>query len=69
MSQTIEISRNQHAAAISVYRGTHYCGMVFCPIPGPLGHDNWIASPWTDAVRERSFASENDAVEYLATAA
>lgn len=69
MSQTITLSRNEHASAISVYRGEHYCGMIFCPISGPLGHPGYLASPWTDEVRQRSFATEDEAIGYLAKAA
>jgi hypothetical protein len=66
MTDTITLSRNERAACVSVYRREHYCGMVFCPISGPLGHPGYIASPWTDEVRSRTFTTENEATDYLA---
>jgi hypothetical protein len=37
--------------------------MVFCPTPG--GRTDYLASPWTDAIAQRAFATEGDAIDYL----
>lgn len=64
--QMAKIPTNHYAfdATISVYRGNHHCGMVFCPIADG-GRSDYLASPWTDAVAQRTFSEEAEAVSYL----
>ena len=59
----ITINRYEFDATATVYRGAHYCGVVFCPIEG--GRSDYLASPWTDAMAQIAFATEVEAIDYL----
>lgn len=60
---TTTTNRRDLDATTTVYRNDYYCGMVFRPTPG--GRTDYLASPWTDAVEQRTFDNEDAAVEYL----
>jgi hypothetical protein len=60
---SINVIRRDLDATLSVYRGQHWCGMVFCPTQG--APSDYLASAWTDAVPQQSFTAEADAVDYL----
>lgn len=60
----ITTNRYSFDATISVYRGNHHCGMVFCPIADG-GRSDYLASPWTDDIAQQTFNAEADAIDYL----
>lgn len=57
------VNRYDTDATATVYRGSHYCGMVFCPALG--GRSDYLASAWTDAVPQQAFGTEAEAIDYL----
>lgn len=59
----IRINRYSFDATATVYRGSHHCGVVFCPIEG--GRTDYLASPWTSGIGQHSFSTEAEAIDYL----
>ena len=53
---------------LSVYRGTPHLGLIMCPTAGD--HDDYIArpsAPYCDTLADATFATEREAVDYLAS--
>ena len=66
MTNELTIIRHETTGSVlSVYRGQEHLGMVYFPVTGHLGHNDFQAWP-TNERAVRSCATEADAIAYLA---
>jgi hypothetical protein len=53
---------------LSIYRGVPHLGQIYPPVHDRSGFLAMLSAPFCDGREDRTFESEHDAIDYLATA-
>ena len=65
----LSIIRREVDATISVYRGTPHLGLIYCPVIGRAGYEARPSAPFCSTLDDKTFRTEQEAIDYLASAA